>query len=211
MTRAVASAPDGRSAAAGAPRDAPSLRGNPEARGGPDRPPPAAAARSPWPDLAAGLFVVALGGLAVWQALAVPTSPIYAQVGPKAVPFAVAAGLLLLGTGLVVEALRGGWSHELEEMQDAPPVNLRAFALLLAGLLANLLLIGPFGFSLAATAQFMLVAAAFGSRRFVRDAAVALALTLATWFLFVELLGVNIGAGVLEGLALRALGGEPPL
>jgi putative tricarboxylic transport membrane protein len=57
----------------------------------------------------------------------------------------------------------------------------------------------------------MLVAAAFGSRRFVRDAAVALALTLATWFLFVELLGVNIGAGVLEGLVLRALGREPPL
>ena len=56
---------------------------------------------------------------------------------------------------------------------------------------------------------FVLVAAAFGSRRFLRDAALALALTLATWFLFVELLGVNIGAGVLEGLVLRALGREP--
>ncbi len=163
-----------------------------------------------WPDLAAGLFVVGLGGLALWQALVIPTSPIYAQVGPKAVPFAVAGGLLLLGAALVYEALRGGWSRELEEVRDAPPVNWRAFALLLAGLAANLLLIAPFGFSLAATAQFVLVAAAFGSRRFLRDAALALALTLATWFLFVELLGVNIGAGVLEGLVLRALGQEPP-
>ena len=185
------------------------LAGNPDTPlhnggGGP------AAGRS-GPDLAAGLFVVALGGLAVWQALAIPVSPIYAQVGPKAVPFAVAGGLLLLGAGLVAEALRGGgWSHEMEEMRDAPPVNRRAFALLLAGLAANLLLIAPFGFSLAATAQFVLVAAAFGSRRFLRDAAIALALTLATWFLFVELLGVNIGAGVLEGLVLRALGREPP-
>ena len=116
----------------------------------------------------------------------------------------------LLGTGLVYEALRGGWSHGLEEVQEAPPVNWRAFALLLAGLAANLLLIAPFGFSLAATAQFVLVAAAFGSRRLLRDAALALALTLATWLLFVELLGVNIGAGVLEGLVLRALGQEPP-
>jgi putative tricarboxylic transport membrane protein len=176
--------------------------------GGPDG---AGAGGSPWPDLAAALFVVVLGGLALWQALAVPASPIYAQVGPKAVPFAVAGGLLLLGAGLVAEALRGGgWSHRLEEMQDAPPVNGRAFGLLLAGLLANLLLIGPFGFSLAATVQYVLVAAAFGSRRFLRDAAVALALTLAAWFLFVEALGVNIGAGVLEGLVLRALGREPP-
>ena len=169
-----------------------------------------AGAALPWPDLAAGLSVVGLGGLALWQALVIPTSPIYAQVGPKAVPFGVVAGLLLLGAGLVYEALRGGWSRDLEEVRDAPPVNWRAFTLLLAGLAANLLLIVPLGFSLAATAQFVLVAAAFGSRRFFRDAAIALALTLAVWFGFVELLGVNIGAGVLEGLVLRALGREPP-
>lgn len=198
---------------AAAAADAPD-RLNAELVGNPDTPLRGAgggpAARRPWPDLAAGLFVAALGGLAVWQALAIPNSPIYAQVGPKAVPFVVAGGLLLLGAGLAVEALRGGWSHGLEEMQDAPPVNRRAFALLLAGLAANLLLIAPLGFSFAATVQFVLVAAAFGSRRFFRDAAIALALTLATWFLFVELLGVNIGAGVLEGLVLRALGREPP-
>ncbi len=163
-----------------------------------------------WPDVLVGAFVLLLGALALWQAMVIPESPIYAQVGPKAVPLVVAGGLLLLGAGLAYEALRGGWSHELEEVQDAPPVNWRAFTLLLAGLGANLLLIAPLGFSLAATAQFVLVAAAFGSRSFLRDAALALVLTLATWFLFVELLGVNIGAGVLEGLLLRALGQEPP-
>lgn len=215
MTRAMAQAPSGSASAGSVPNGAAlGAPGTPfdRAAGAPTDPardprrPP-----TPWPDLAAGLFVVALGGLGLWQAFAVPTSPIYAQVGPKAVPFAVAGGLLLLGAGLVVAALRGGWSHGLEEMQDAPPVNRRAFALLMAGLLANLLLIGPFGFSLAATVQFMLVAAAFGSRRFLRDAAIALVLTLATWFLFVEALGVNIGAGVLEGLVFRVLGREPPL
>ena len=39
-----------------------------------------------------------------------------------------------------------------------------AAAGLAAGLLANLALIGPLGFSLAASVQFVLVAAAFGSR-----------------------------------------------
>lgn len=161
------------------------------------------------PDLWVGVFVLALGALAVWQAVTIPTSPIYAQVGPKAVPFVVAAGLLLLGAGLVVSALRGGWSWTLDEVQEAPPTNWRALGLLLAGLLANLVLIGPFGFSAAASVQFVLVAAAFGSRRLVRDLVLALVLTLLVWFGFVEGLGVNIGAGVLENMVLRALGQEP--
>jgi putative tricarboxylic transport membrane protein len=163
-----------------------------------------------WPDLMVGLFVLALGGLALWQAMVIPVSPIYAQVGPRAVPYVVAGGMLLLGAGLVYVALRGGWSHGLEEMQDAPPTNWRALTLLGAGLAANLVLIGPLGFSVAATAQFVLVAAAFGSRRFLRDLVLALVLTLVVWFGFVEVLGVNIGAGVLEGLVLRALGREVP-
>lgn len=163
-----------------------------------------------WPDLLVGLFVLFLGGLTLWQAMVIPVSPIYAQVGPKAVPYVVAGGLLLLGAGLVYVALRGGWSWQLEEVQQAPPANWRALTLTGAGLVANLALIGPLGFSIAATAQFVLVAAAFGSRRFFRDLVIALVLTLAVWFGFVEVLGVNIGAGVLEGLVLRALGQEMP-
>jgi putative tricarboxylic transport membrane protein len=160
------------------------------------------------PDLAVGGFVLLLGVLALWQASIIPASPIYAQVGPKAVPYVVGAGLLALGAGLVASALRGGWSHTLEEVQEAPPTNWRSLGLLLAGLAANLVLIGPFGFSIAASVQFVLVAAAFGSRHLLRDLVLALVLTLLVWFLFVEVLGVNIGAGVLEGLVLRALGQE---
>lgn len=164
--------------------------------------------RTQGPDLAVGAFVLLLGAVALWQAAIIPTSPIYAQVGPKAVPFVIGAGLLALGAGLVATALRGGWSATLEEVREAPPTNWRALGLLLAGLAANLALIGPFGFSIAATVQFVLVAAAFGSRHLLRDLAIALLLTLAVWFGFVEVLGVNIGAGVLEGLILRALGRE---
>jgi putative tricarboxylic transport membrane protein len=159
-------------------------------------------------DLTVGLFVLLLGALALWQTGVIPASPIYAQVGPKAVPYAVGVGLLALGAGLVASGLRGGWSHELEEVREAPPTNWRALCLLLAGLAANLVLIGPLGFSIAASVQFVLAAAAFGSRSLVRDLVLALVLTLLVWFLFVELLGVNIGAGVLEGLVLRALGQE---
>lgn len=162
--------------------------------------------RIPLPDLLAGIFVLAMGLLGIWQASAIPVSPLYAQVGPKAVPYVVAGVLTLLGSGLVVAALRGGWSAAIAEVAEAGPPNLRALGLLGAGLLANLMLIGPAGFSIAASAQFVLVAAAFGSRSMARDLLLALPLTLLVWFLFVQGLGVNIGAGLLEALVLGLLG-----
>lgn len=94
-------------------------------------------------------------------------------------------------------------------MAEAGPPNRRALAIMAAGLGANLALIGPLGFSLAAAAQFTLVSAAFGSRRWARDLLIAVPLCLGVWFLFVEALGVNIGAGLLEGAILHALGREP--
>jgi putative tricarboxylic transport membrane protein len=164
--------------------------------------------RIPLPDLLAGFFVLGLGLVGFWQAAAIPVSPLYAQVGPKVVPYGVAAAMTLLGGLLVLTALRGGWSARISEVAAAGPPNLRALGLLGAGLVANLLLIGPAGFSIAASAQFVLVAAAFGSRSMARDLLLALPLTLLVWFLFVQGLGVNIGAGLLEGVILRLLGQE---
>jgi putative tricarboxylic transport membrane protein len=151
-------------------------------------------------DLGAALAVLALGGVAVWQTLTIPASPLYAQVGPTLVPWLVAGVLLLLGVGLTVQALRGGWSRDLPEVAEAPSANLRALGLLLAGLLANVALIGPFGFTVAATVQFALVAAAFGSRSHLLNLVIAFAVALGAYTLFVRLLGVNIGAGLVEGL-----------
>jgi putative tricarboxylic transport membrane protein len=151
-------------------------------------------------DLGAALFVLGLGGLAAWQAAVIPTTPLYAQVGPKVVPFLVAGALLLLSGLLLASALRGGWSSDIEELEGAPPTNWRSLGLLLAALLANLALIGPLGFTLAATVQFALVAAAFGSRRHLLNLGIAFAVSLTAYALFVKLLGVNIGAGLVEGL-----------
>ncbi|WP_372622901.1 tripartite tricarboxylate transporter TctB family protein [Falsiroseomonas sp.] len=151
-------------------------------------------------DLGAGLFVLGLGGLAMWQTLVIPASPLYAQVGPTLVPALVSAALLVLGALLTVSALRGGWSAGIEEVAEAPPAIPRSLGLLLAGLLANLVLIGPLGFTIAASAQFVLVAAAFGSRAHLRNLGIAVVVSLGAYTLFVKALGVNIGAGLVEGL-----------
>ncbi|MBX9593471.1 MAG: tripartite tricarboxylate transporter TctB family protein [Roseomonas sp.] len=151
-------------------------------------------------DLGAAVFVLALGLVSAWQAAVIPTTPLYAQVGPKAIPYLIATALVVLGIGLVAAALRGGWSHDLEEVRGAPPTNWRALTLLLAGLLANLALIVPFGFTVAATVQFTLVAAAFGSIAHARNVSIAFVVSLGAYALFVKVLGVNIGAGVIEAL-----------
>ena len=152
------------------------------------------------PDLAVGVFVLLLGALCLWQASIIPTTPLYAQVGPKFVPYLVGGLVALLGAGLVIQALRGGWSAEMEEVQTAAPTNWRALGLVGAGLVANLVLIDWLGFVFAATAQFVLVAAGFGSRHPLRDLLIGFAVTLGAFLAFDKLLGVNIGAGILEGI-----------
>lgn len=151
-------------------------------------------------DLLVGLGVLVLGLLVVWQVLVVPAAPVYAVVGPTFVPWLVAAMLLALGAGLCVAALRGGWSRELEEVRDAPPTNWRALGLLGAGLVVQVALIDWLGFIIASTILYVLVCAAFGSRRPVIDLGIGLAVTVVAYLAFDRLLGVDIGAGVLEGM-----------
>jgi putative tricarboxylic transport membrane protein len=160
------------------------------------------------PDLAVGLGVVGLGALAGWLTWVIPVTPVYAVVGPKLVPALIAGALVLLGLLLVVAALRGGWSADIPEVAEAGPPNVVSLAWLGGGMLLNLMLIVPLGFAIGAAVQFVCTARAFGSRSPLRDAVIALVVSLGAFFLFVEALGVNIGAGLLEGAILRALGRE---
>jgi putative tricarboxylic transport membrane protein len=162
------------------------------------------------PDLAVGLGVTALGALAAWLTGVIPTTPVYAVVGPKMVPALIAGALVLLGLMLTVVALRGGWSADIPEVAEAGPPNLVSLAWLGGGMLLNLVLIVPLGFAIGAAVQFVCTARAFGSRSPVRDAGIALLVSLGAFFLFVEALGVNIGAGLLEGAILRAVGRDVP-
>ncbi len=159
-------------------------------------------------DLAVGLGVVALGLMGAWLTWVIPVTPVYAVVGPKLVPALIAGAMVGLGLLLTLAALRGGWSADIPEVAEAGPPNLASLAWLGGGMVLNLVLIVPLGFSLAASVQFVCTARAFGSRAPLRDAGIALAVSLGAFFLFVEALGVNIGAGLLEGAILRLLGQE---
>lgn len=149
------------------------------------------------PDVGVGLFVLAMAALAVVGTLMIPDSPVYARVGPKLFPWIAAGGLALLGVGLTVAGLRGGWSWTLED-QPTDPFNPLSFGLLLAGLVVNVALIDTIGFVLASTLQFVLVCACFGSRNHVQNAITALLVCGGSYLLFSKALSVNIGSGILE-------------
>lgn len=149
-------------------------------------------------ELLVGIGVVILAGVMAWQTSEIPVAQAYARVGPKVIPYMVAFGLLALGGLLCIAACRGGWAHEAEE--EPGEVDWRALGWLGLGLLVNVSLIAWLGFILASSLMFVCVARAFGSTQWRRDLAAAVLLCLVAYLGFDKLLGINIGAGILEGV-----------
>ncbi len=154
-------------------------------------------------EAAIAVAVLVLAAFVLAGAQQVGSSGMVSQVGPRLVPDLVGAGLAALGLALGWSALHGGWPSEDDE--ETGPADWRALVWLGAGLVLNLLLIGPLGFSIAVTVMFVLVARAFASRRPLQDAAIGLAIALAAWACFEKLLGIQVGGGVLESAIDRFL------
>jgi len=146
------------------------------------------------PETLLALGVIVLGLLALYETTQIPTSPMYAQVGPTVMAYLASALLLGLGGALLVQSVTGRWVGDPEE--SAIALDLRGLGWLLLGLILNVGLIDPLGFIPASVLLFACTARAFGSRNPVRDALIGLALSSVAYFGFAELLGINIGAGL---------------
>jgi putative tricarboxylic transport membrane protein len=76
----------------------------------------------------------------------------------------------------------------------------RTLALLSAAFLGHAVLLDVLGFAVAGALLFFGVGAALGSRRWARDAAVAVVLATSVYAFFGRFLGVGLPAGLLEGI-----------
>jgi putative tricarboxylic transport membrane protein len=146
---------------------------------------------------AAGMMIagllLALAAVILWDTTSLQLATTYG-IGPKAMPYVVAAGLALLSAGNFLLAWRGGFPPREE-------VDVRAIALILGGLVALIGTIGlGGGFVAAATILFAATAAAFGRRAIHIDVAIGLVLALANYLLFDKLLTLSLPAGPLERL-----------
>ena len=172
-----------------------------------DRPAGTSRSRLPLGDLLVSLGVLGLGGYFAYGALAINVSQSYSRVGPRFFPFLVAAGLLLCGALLLVQALRGHAApveagEDGEDVDTEAPPDLVAVAGVGAALATYVLLLETAGFVLASALLFWGVALAFGSRSWLRDPLLGLALGLVVYLAFTRLLGLRLPAGVLAPLGL---------
>jgi putative tricarboxylic transport membrane protein len=143
-------------------------------------------------EVALSLGVIALGIGVAGVTATLPSEGGYAGIGPNFIPAVVAAGIVLLGVWLAIEAFSGGWR---DVPGHAEAFDKKPFLWVSAGLFAHMALIGWAGFIVAGTVLFACVARGFGSRRLARDIAIALVFTLGIYLFFVKLLNVGLPAG----------------
>lgn len=123
-------------------------------------------------------------------------------VGPKAVPYLVAALLLGCAVLLAANVLRGGHGEAEggEDVDLGHPSDWRTVAPLVAVFALNIVLIDRVGWVISGTLLFWGSAWALGSRHYLRDGVVAVVLSLLTFYGFYLGLGIPLPAGLLEGV-----------
>jgi putative tricarboxylic transport membrane protein len=123
-------------------------------------------------------------------------------VGPKTVPLVVGAGLLVIAALLAVDVLRGGRGQAEggEDIDLSEPADWRTVRLLAGVFLGAAVLIEPLGFPVAGALLFWGAAYALGSRRIDRDPLIAAGISLVTYTVFNNLLGVPLPGGPLMGV-----------
>ena len=154
-------------------------------------------------ELGVCVMLLALGVLVLTDALTMDVDITQrGPVGPKTVPIVVGIGLLVIAALLAVDVLRGGRGEAEggEDIDLSEPADWRTVLLLAGVFLGAAVLIEPLGFPIAGALLFWGAAFALGSRRLDRDPLIAAVLSLATYAIFNNLLGVPLPGGPLMGV-----------
>lgn len=123
-------------------------------------------------------------------------------VGPKALPIVVGSLLLICAVMLAVNVMRGGHGEAEagEDVDLSHPADWKTVLPLAGAFIANILLIDWAGWVISGTVLFWGSVWALGSRHYVRDGIISLALALLTFYGFYLGLGIALPAGLLEGI-----------
>ena len=123
-------------------------------------------------------------------------------VGPKTLPYLVSGMLVVCAVLLAINVLRGG-QGEAEGGEDVDlthPADWKTVLPLAGAFIANILLIDWAGWVISGTILFWGSAWALGSRHYVRDGIISVALSVLTFYGFYLGLGIHLPAGVLKGI-----------
>ena len=148
-------------------------------------------------------FLALLGTAVIVDGLGIPhitsgTDP----VGPRAVPLALGVLLVVVAALYAVDVARGGRGEPEagEDVALSHGGDRRTVQLQTGAFVVNAVLIEPLGWVISGTLLFWGTAFALGNRHYVRNLLIAVTLSLATFYAFAIGLGVNLPAGVLQGI-----------
>ncbi|WP_404350662.1 tripartite tricarboxylate transporter TctB family protein [Phycicoccus jejuensis] len=123
-------------------------------------------------------------------------------IGPRAMPFVVGGLLLLVSVLYALDVLRGGVGEAEagEDVELGQRADWKTVGILAGAFALNALLIEPLGWVISGALLFFLSAFALGNRHHVRGLAIGIAMSLVTFYAFAIGLGVNLPAGILQGI-----------
>jgi putative tricarboxylic transport membrane protein len=152
----------------------------------------AARRRPDWAALGIAVVLAAIAALIAWDTSRLGVGGAYARIGPQTVPYLIALCLAGLSAWTVFEAVRGDFPER--ERQEFGPV-----LWIVGGLVAQMVLLGPAGFSIATGVLFAMTARGFGRVNLAIVLPAGIILAGVVWFIFARLLQLSLPAAALEG------------
>jgi putative tricarboxylic transport membrane protein len=155
---------------------------------------------SPRTEAALSLACIATGAGMAWGASSISSEAGYSGVGPNFFPWVVSVVLFVCGVLLLIQALSGGFRGR-EAPEGAARGDWISFAWISAALLLNALLITHIGFIASCSLAFVMAVRGLhisqGRPRaplsnWVKDAALGFAISAPVFWLFTQVLGVNL-------------------
>lgn len=145
-----------------------------------------------------GMGVIALVDASTLSVNAATRGPLNSAT----VPIAVGLLLVVVSIALTVNVLRGG-RGDMEGGEDIDldqPTAWVPFAAVGGVFLANAVLMESIGWPITGAALFFGAAVALGSRNYLVALVISLVMSFGSYLLFVNMLGLNLPAGVLSGV-----------
>lgn len=147
-------------------------------------------------------FLAVVGAYVVWNGTQLRESASADFLPPATFAYVVGGVLVLLAVLLAVATARGDApaAEEGEDVDLSGGTDVRTLLLLVAVLSVNVFLIETLGWAITGAILFTGAAWVLGSRHWVRDVAIGVAMSVGTFYAFYVGLGVPLPAGILNGI-----------
>ena len=160
-------------------------------------------AKRPIGEILFALLFVSVGAAGLVTAGSIPIPLSETGIGPRAFPYIVCGILVLVGTGIVAQVLRGkvGQAEEGEDLDASASTDWVALAKLVGFVILHIFLIEPAGWPVAAAVLFSGAAWSLEARPLWKAVMISVILALVLQYVFGGLLGVSLPPGpLLEGV-----------